>query len=77
MTGDLNEDDNQLILRQYKSHFVTYEIPPGNYTLRDISDAVYTMGDQEGTLKLENEDVSMKIKLVFNSFRWYIWNNKI
>ena len=40
MTGDLNDDDIQLILKRYVSHFVTYQIPPGIYTIKELSDAV-------------------------------------
>ena len=32
-----DEKDIQLILKQYNSHFVTYELTPGNYTIQDIS----------------------------------------
>ena len=39
---DLHEDDIQLILKQQIPFFVTYEIPPGNYLNRDISELVYT-----------------------------------
>ena len=41
----LDEDDFQLILNQYSSNFVTYELSPGVYTIKDISDVVYTLGD--------------------------------
>ena len=43
-------DDIKLILKQYNSHFFTYELSPGIYTLRDFSQAVYTMGDHEGSI---------------------------
>ena len=66
--SDLNEDDIQLILKHYKSLFVTFEIPPGIYTIKDISDAVYTVGHHEGTLQLKNYDISMKTKLVLTCF---------
>ena len=46
----LDEGDIQLILKQNNSNFVTYELSPGIYTIKDISEAVYTMGDHEGTL---------------------------
>ena len=67
-TGDLTEDDIQLILKQYISIFVTFEIPRGIYTTKDILDAVYTVGDHEGTLQLENDEISMKTKLVLTCF---------
>ena len=60
----LVESDIQLILKDYNSNFVTYKLSPGIYTIKDISEAVYTMGDQEGTLQIENNDISMKTKFV-------------
>ena len=36
----LDEKDIQLILKQYNSHFITYELTPGMYTIQDISDGV-------------------------------------
>ena len=33
------------------------------FTRKDISEAVFTMGDHEGTLKIEYDDITMKIKL--------------
>ena len=68
MTGVLNEDEIKLISKQYNSHFVTHEIPPGIYTNKDISDAVYTMGDHEETLQLDFDDIIMKTKLVLSRF---------
>ena len=37
-----DEYDNQLILKQYISCFVTYEIPTGIYTNEDFAEDVYT-----------------------------------
>ena len=64
----LDEEDIQLILKQYNSNFVTYELSAGNYTIKDISEVVYTMGDHEGTLKIEYDDISMKTKLILTRF---------
>ena len=47
----LEEDDIQLVLKQYSSDFVTFHISPGIDSIEDISQAVYTTGDHEGTLK--------------------------
>ena len=33
----LDEDDIQLILKQYNSNFVTYELSPASYTIIDIA----------------------------------------
>ena len=38
----LDEEDVQLILKEYNSHFITSELTPGIYTIQDISDAIHT-----------------------------------
>ena len=58
----MDEDDIKLILKQNKSNFVTYEIPPDIYSTKDNSEVVHTMGDHEETLKIEYNDISMKTK---------------
>ena len=62
----LDEEDIQLILKQYNSNFVTYEITPAIYSNKDNSEAVYTMVDIERTLKIEKDDISMKTKLILS-----------
>ena len=47
----LDEYDIWLKLKQNNSVFVTFELPPGFYSVKDVSEAVYTMGDHKGTLK--------------------------
>ena len=64
----LDEVDIQLILKQYNSNFVSYELIPGIYTIKDISETVYIMGDHEGSSKIENDDVSMKTKRILTRF---------
>ena len=64
----MNENDIQLISKQYSSHFVTYEVSPGIYTIKNLSDAVYPLGDLEGTLRIEHDDNNMKTKRVLNGF---------
>ena len=39
----LHENDIWLNLKQYKSIFVTFERPPGIYSVKAISELVYTM----------------------------------
>ena len=60
---NLNQTDIQLIFKQYNSSFVTYDLSQWINTNKDISEAVYTMGDHEGTLQTEYDDISMKTKL--------------
>ena len=64
----LDEDDIQLILKQYNSHFVTYELDPGTYTIQDLQQPVHPLGDHEGTLKNEYDDISTKTKLILPRF---------
>ena len=49
--GGLDEDDIQLILKQYNANFVTYELHPGTYTIEELQEALYLLGDHKGTLK--------------------------
>ena len=60
----LDEDVFQLILKQYNSFFINYELSPGIYTIKDISEAVYTMGDHEGTLQIEYDDITLKTNFI-------------
>ena len=64
----LEEDDIQLILKQYNEKFFTYELDPGNYTIEDIQKAVYFLGDHEGTLQIEYDDSNKKVKLILTRF---------
>ena len=71
--ASLDDKDIQLIIKQYIWISVTYKLTPGFYTIKDISEAVYTMRDHEGTLQTENDDISKK-KDLFNSFWRDFWN---
>ena len=64
----LDGDDIQLNLKQYNSIFITYEIPPGTYSIKNLSQLVYTMGDHKGTLQIEFDDISMKTKINITGF---------
>ena len=61
----LDEDDIQLILKQHKANFVAYELDAANYTIDDIHEAVYPLGDHEGTLQNEYNDINKKTKLIY------------
>ena len=63
----LDEDDIHLVLNQYASNFVTYEIPPIVYTNKHVSQAIYTIADR-GTLKIGKNDVTKKSKLILSPF---------
>ena len=64
----LEEDNIQLILKQYNEKFITYELDPGNYTIEDLKKAVYPLGDHEGTLQIEYDDLNKKVKLILTRF---------
>ena len=59
----LDEEDIQLILKEYNSHFITYELTPGIYTIKDISDAIQTFSGHKEIIEIEYDDISMKTKL--------------
>ena len=60
----LDEEDTQLILKEYNSHFITYELTPGIYTIQDISDAVHTFSGHSEIIEIEYDDISMKTKTI-------------
>ena len=64
----LDEDYIHLILKQINSKIFTYQIVPGVYSIEDISGAVYKLGDHEGTLQIEYDDISMKTQPILTRF---------
>ena len=60
----LEEEDIQLILKEYNSHFITYELTPGIYTIQDTSDAIQTFSGHEESTQLEYDDISMGATIV-------------
>ena len=60
----LDEEDIQLILKEYNSHFITYELTPGIYTIQDISDAIQTFSGHSEIIEIEYDDISMKTKII-------------
>ena len=64
----LDEDDIQMISKQYTSFCITYELSPGIFIFKDISEAIYTFDDHEGTLQNEYDDIGMKTKLILTRF---------
>ena len=62
------EDDNKLALDEYNSSFITYELDPGFYTFKDISEAVFNIPQSEypghsNVIDIEFDDITMKTKL--------------
>ena len=69
---DLIEDDFKLVLDEYNSSFITYELDPGIYTFKDISEALFNIlqSDYPGprnVIDIEYDDITMKTKLVVQS----------
>ena len=64
----MDEDDIQLILNQYNSNILSYQLSPGIYSIKGISEAVYIIADHEDTLKNEYDDISMKTKTILKQF---------
>ena len=69
---DFVEDDVKLVLDEYNSSFITYELNPGIYNYRDLSEALfyilqseYPSSDSENLIRLD--ETTRKIKLVVNS----------
>ena len=67
----LDEEDIQLILKEYNSHFITYELSPGIYTIKDISEVVQTFSGHSDIIEIEYNDISMKTKIIlkYKDFR--------
>ena len=60
----LDEEDIHLILKEYNSHFITYELTPGIYSIQDISDTIHTFSGHMETIQIEYDDISMKTKII-------------
>ena len=66
----LDEEDIQLILKEHNSHFITYKLSPGIYTIKDISDVVKTFSGHSDIIENENNDISMKTKIILKYNDW-------
>ena len=69
---DLVQDDIKLVLDEYNSSFTTYELEPGIYCYREISEALfyipeseYQQSDSEILIRLD--DITRKTRLLVNS----------
>ena len=66
---DLVEEDIKLVLDEYKSNFVTYELDPGIYSYKDIAIAVFYIVQTEysqydSAILITLDDITRKTKLV-------------
>ena len=64
----LDEEDIQMILKQYSANFVTSEFEPANYTIEGLQEAACPLGDHEGTLQIEHDGLNKKTKLILTRF---------
>ena len=66
---DLVEDDIKLVLDEYNSSFITYELQPGKYTFEDVSEALFNILQIEypqpsNAIVFEFDDITRKTKMV-------------
>ena len=69
---DLVGDDIKLVLDEYNSSFITYQLQLGIYTFKDISEALFNILQTEypgpsNVIDIEYDDITMKTKLVSRS----------
>ena len=65
----LVEDDIKLVLDEYNSSFIAYEIEPGIYTFKDVLEVLFNILHSEypgpsNVIDIEFDDITMKTKLV-------------
>ena len=70
--NDLVQDDVKLVLDEYISSFITYELDLGIYTFKDISEALFNILQSEypgpsNVIDIEFDDITRKTKLVVRS----------
>ena len=66
----LHEEDIQLVLKEYNSHFITYELSPGIYTIQDISDVIHIFSGHTEDIEIEYDDISMKTRIILKYNDW-------
>ena len=69
---DLIEDDVKLVLKEYNSSFNTYELEPGIYSYREISEALFNIlqleyPSSDSKILIRPDDITRKTKLVVGS----------
>ena len=69
---DLIEDDVKLVLDEYISNFITYELEPCIYSYREISEVLFYILQSEypqshSEILIRLDDITKKTKLVVNS----------
>ena len=70
---DLVQDDIRLVLDNYKSSFLTFELDSCFYTFKDLSEALFKIlksqyeNTGEESFNIEYDDITMKTKLIVRS----------
>ena len=69
---DLIEDDVKLVLDEYNSSFITYELEPDIYSYREISEALFNIVQNEypssdSKILIRLDDSTRKTKLIVSS----------
>ena len=69
---DLIEDDVKLVLDEYNSSFITYELEPGIYSYREISEDLFNIlqleyPSSDSKILIRLDDITRKTKLVVAS----------
>ena len=69
---DLVQDDVKLVLDEYNSSFITYDLDPGFYTFKDISEALFNILQSEypgpsNVIDIEFDDITRQTKMVVRS----------
>ena len=69
---DLAEVEIRLVLEKYNSSFILYELQPGIYTFRDLSESLFNILQHEyptssSEIVIEIDDITRKTKLVVRS----------
>ena len=65
----LVEDDIKLVLDEYNSSFITYDLEPGTYNFKDVSEALFNILQSQNpgpsiVIDIEYDDITMKTKFV-------------
>ena len=69
---DLIEDDFKLVLDEFNSSFIAYELEPGIYSYREISEALFNIlqleySSSDSKILIRLDDITRKTKLVVGS----------
>ena len=67
---DLIEDDVKLVLDEYNSSFITYELEPGIYSYRDISEALFYIFQSESPQS--NSEILIRLDDVTRKNNWLL-----